>query len=397
MPVLAANGSFDGHEAWDENARDRSRVMPYTIRETGGYRIAVIGMNTPGMPNWFLPELLGGFEAHDPLPVFEKILREVEDQNPDAILLANHMGVRPGNFRDDEANRVVTLAQLCRRPDGTRRVAAIIAGHTHRELPNESIFGTPYTQASFFGIHLGRLDLAFDRDTRELLSVDPKLAKMDASIPLDPAIVSLTRDEVEAAETHLDEPAGELAHEFSHERLDQNPTDIERLIGRSIHDGLASRDIPVDVVMHGMLFTREPWPAGPKTIRDVWDIIPFENFIVTAEVTLEALKAIAAEGWASRRSLLGLNATYTGRGAETRCTSIKDKDGRELVPSRRYHLAVNSYDAAGGGGRLPTLRKVMEEPASKRNLRRLQSRALLVDLLRDHRPMTLDHLLARPS
>lgn len=111
MPVLAANGSFDGHEAWDENARDRSRVMPYTIRETGGYRIAVIGMNTPGMPNWFLPELLGGFEAHDPLPVFEKVLREVEDQNPDAILLANHMGVRPGNFRDDEANRVVSLAQ----------------------------------------------------------------------------------------------------------------------------------------------------------------------------------------------------------------------------------------------------------------------------------------------
>ena len=397
MPVLAANGEFDGHKAWIETARDRSRVAPYVFRETGGYRIALIGMTTPGMPNWFLPELLGGFEAHDPLPVFDKVLREVEAQKPDAIVLVTHMGGRPGNFRDDEANRVVSLAQLCRRADGTPRVAAIIAGHTHQYQPSESVFGTPYTQASFFGIHLGRLNLRFNSDTRKLHSVDPFAQRMDSSVPLDPAIIALTREEVEAAEAHLDEPAGELADELSHERQGQNPTDIERLIGRSIHDGLAARDIKVDAVMHGMLFTSEPWPAGPKKTRDVWDIIPFENFIVTIEVTLEALKAIAAEAWASRRALLGLDATYSGRGRETRCTSIKDADGRELEASRRYRIAVNSYDAAGGGGRLTTLREVMGEPANKYTLHRLQSRALLVDLLREHNPMTLDFLHSHPA
>ena len=392
MPVLAANGDFDGHRAWVEDSRDRSRVLPYVIRESGGYRIALIGMTTPGMPNWFLPELLGGFEAHDPLPVFDKVLREVEAQKPDAIILVTHMGGRPGNFRDDEANRVVSLAQFCRRADGTPRVAAIIAGHTHQYQPSESVFGTPYTQAAFFGIHLGRLNLTFHPETRELLSVDPFTEHMDSSVPLDPAIIALTREEIEAADAHLDEPAGELAEELSHERRAQTPTDIERLIGRSIHDGLTARNISADAVMHGMLFTSEPWAAGPKTIRDVWDIIPFENFIVTAEVTLEALMAIAAEGWASRRALLGLVATYSGRGRETRCTSIKDADGRELKPSRRYRIAVNSYDAAGGGGRLTTLRKVLDEPASNRTLQRLQSRALLIDLMREHRPMTLDFL-----
>ncbi len=392
MPVLAANGDFDGHRAWIEGHRDRSRVMPYVIREAGGYRVAIVGMTTPGMPNWFLPELLGGFHAHDPLPIFEKVLREVEAQKPDAIILVAHMGVRPGNFRDDEANRIAGLAQLCRRADGSSRVAAIIAGHTHQDQASEEVFGTPYTQALYFGIHLGRLNLGFDRESRQLVSIEPTVERMDASIPLDPSIIALTKERVEQAEAHLDEPAGVLADELSHRRQGQDPTDIERLIGRSIFDGLAARDVEVDTVLHGMLFTDAPWPAGEKTIRNVWEIIPFENFIVTAEVTLEALKAIAAEGWASRRPLLGLNASYSGRGRETRCTSIKDANGRELEASRRYRIAVNSYDAAGGGGRLTTLRAVLDEPASNRKLHRLQSRALLVDLLRKQSPLTLDFL-----
>lgn len=396
MPVLAANGSFDGARAWLEDDRDRSGVLPYVIRETGGYRVALVGLTTPGMPNWFLPELLGGFEAHDPLPAFEKVLAEVEAQKPDAIILASHMGVRAGNLRDDEANRVCALAKLCRRADGSSRVAAILAGHTHQFQASESVFGTPYTQAGYFGIHLGRLDLGFDPETRKLISVAPMTESMDATVPLDPAVVALTSEDIEEAEAHLGEPAGELAVELSHRRRDAEPTDIERLIGHSIHAGLAARDINIDAVMHGMLFTDKPWAAGKKTIRDAWEIIPFENFIVTAEVTLEALKAIAAEGWAARRPLLGLRATYAGRGRETRCTSIKDRQGRELQASRRFRIAVNSYDAAGGGGRLAVLRRVMDEPASKRTLHRLQSRALLIDLMRDHSPLTLDFLMRHP-
>jgi len=155
---------------------------------------------------------------------------------------------------------------------------------------------------------------------------------------------------------------------------------------------MAARGMAVDGVIHGMLFTEEPWPAGRKTIRDTWEIIPFENFIVTAELTLEALKAVAAESWAARRPLMGLQAIYAGRGREMKCVSIKDGSGRELEASRRFRIAVNSYDAAGGGGRLEILRRVMDEPASKRTLHRLQSRALLVDLMRDRSPVTMDVL-----
>lgn len=397
MPVLAANAEFDGHPAWIESRRDRSRVLPYIIRETGGYRIALVGMTTPGMPDWFLPELLGGFRAHDPLAVFDGILREIEAQKPDAIVLVAHMGVRPGNFRDNEGNRIAGLANLCRRADGSSRIAAMIGGHTHQNHASERVFNTPYTQAMYFGIHIGRVNLGFDRETRKLVSVAPIVERMDSTIGLNPAIITLTRGRVEEAEAHLDEPIGTLAQEFSHRRKGRNPTDIEMLIGRSIHDGLRARDIGVDAVLHGMLFTRKPWPAGEKTIRSAWEIIPFENFIVTAEITLDALKAIAAEGWVSRRALIGLTPIYVGRGPDIDCASIKDHIGRELDGSRRYTIAVNSYDAAGGGGRLVKLRETLKEPASNRKLHNLQSRALLVDLLRQQNPLTLDFIKAHPK
>ena len=394
MPVLAANGAFDGKRAWLESGRDHSRVCPYIIRQAGAYRIAVIGMTTPGMPNWFLPELLGGFEAHDPLVAFEAILREVEDQKPDAIILTTHMGGKPGFFRDDEANRVASLAKAGRRTDGSSRLAAIIGGHTHQHIPSETVHGVTYTQAAFFGIELGRIDLKFDPGTRKLLAVNAVTERMDSSVPLDPGIVALTRDRVAEAEAQLDLPAGELAEELSHLRKSQKPTDIELLIGKSILEGLSSRGIELDAVIHGMLFIDAPWPAGRKTVRNAWEIIPFENQIVTAEITLEALFAVAAEAWSQRRPLIGLKGTFTGRGDNTRTTSIRDAQGRELEASRRFKIAVNSYDAAGGGGRLPLLRRVLDEPASKRTLHPLQSRALLVDYLNRHQPLGLDQLRA---
>lgn len=393
MPVLAANGEFDGKKAWIEDNRDQSRVAPYVIREAGGYRIAIIGLTTPGMPNWFLPQMLGGFTAHDPVEALDAVLREVEAQKPNAIIMTVHMGGRGGRFRDDEANRISALSRLCLRSDGTKRVAAIIGGHTHQHQPHESANGIPYSQASYFGIHLGKLDLGFHPETRELISVEPKTELMDSAIALDPAILSLTKDPVDQAEAHLEEQAGVLAHELSHRRQGQSPTDIERLTGRAIFDGLAARQVEIDGVIHGMLFINSPWEAGKKRVRNAWEIIPYENFIVTIEVTLEALKVIAAESWAGRRPLMGLTPAFSGRGRDTKCTSIKDHHGRELQASRRFRIAINSYDAAGGGGRLTKLRQIVEEPASRCTFHKIQTRAMLIDLLRKHNPLTLDELM----
>lgn len=390
MPVLAANTTFDGVRGWDADRRDDATALPYIIKDLNGYRIAFIGLITPGMPNWFLPELVKGFEAHDPVPVLRETLAEVKAQNPDAILLGTHMGVRPWSTEDDAANRLFAITAAFPEIDG------IIGGHTHRDQPNRRVNDILYTQANYFGIHVGRLDLVFDRNSRRLVHAQPMTSYMDSSVEVDPEVVALVRDELDEAEAYMDTRVGVLADQLDIRNAPGNPSDLERLIGTSMYEGMARRNLRVDAVLHGLLFADAPIPPGEKTVRDLWGILPFENFVVTADITVEQLRAILTEVFANPRqlrSLMGLQPVVEGRGQNLSVPAILDREGERLPEDRRVRIALNSYDAASGGGRFRGMADILAEPASNLTLHDLQSRALLVEFFQHHETVRLANLV----
>lgn len=389
MPILAGNVSLHDARVWKESERERSTLMPYILREVNGYRIAIIGLTTPNMANWFLPELTKGFAAFDPVPVMQSVMDEVEAQQPDAILLATHMGVRPWSREDDAANRLFAITQAFPQID------AIIAGHTHRDQPERKVNSVVYTQASYFGIHLGHLELHFDRRTRKLAAIRPVTELMDSRYGLDPEVLSLSRDAINASDEHMATPIGTLADTLEFASRPGQPSPYERLIGSAILDGLRQRGIAVDAAIHGLLFTDAPLEAGEKTVADMWQVIPFENFVVTANVTIAQLRAMMTEMFRNRnhRSLMGLQAVIEGRGDALEVTGIQRADGSYFEDNERVTIAINSYDAASGGARFPITREILSEPESKRTLHRLQSRALLIEYFQNHSPVRLDSLV----
>ena len=60
MPVLAAN--MHGKAGGEISANPFVKIQPYILKEVDGIRIAVIGVTTPGMPFWFRPEFIRGFD-----------------------------------------------------------------------------------------------------------------------------------------------------------------------------------------------------------------------------------------------------------------------------------------------------------------------------------------------
>jgi 5'-nucleotidase / UDP-sugar diphosphatase len=390
MPVLGGNVKLHHHRVWEEDEREASTLSPYLIKELNGYRIAVIGLTTPNMANWFLPALTAGFAAFDPVPAMERILAEVKAQRPDAIVLACHMGVRPFAQSDDEGNRLFELSR--RFPE----IDAILGAHTHRDSPELRVNGIPYTQANYFGINLGHLELHFNRATRQLVGIRPSTELMDSRFGLDPEILALTRTEVEASASHLATPVGVLKDQLDFVSSPGQPSNYERLICTAILEGLERRNIPVDACIHGLLFTNSPLLPGEKTVADMWTIIPFENFVATAEVSIEELRQILEEVYRDRnhRSLVGLKPTLQGRGSSLRVTAIHAADGRELAPDDKIRIAINSYDAASGGGRFPVTRELLARPASRMTLHRWQSRALVIEFFEHHSPVTIDALRA---
>lgn len=375
MPALSANSLLDGKPAGDldDPRHPLSRVKPYILKEVGGFKIGVVGVTTTGMPYWFHPDLFRGFAFVDPIEPVRRALQALREAGADAVILSGHMGLRRGG--DDFANRTVSLMQEF--PEAV----AFIGGHTHQNVPNERVHGMLFTQANYHGIHAGRLDLIFNRHTRELLWAQPMTSWMDNRFALDPGILSLAADDLEAADAIMATPVGTLAEPLSIEGDIGRPSPLEELIGAAFIEGLAARDVPVDAVIHGLIFPDGDFPAGEKTIADMWTVMPYENKVVTARLNREEIITILYEvftDW-SKRSIMGMSVDLEGRGRNIEIKEVYDRHGRPLHGRNRYTVAFNSYDAASGGNRYLHLLEILNQRTSQTTLHPIQTRDLLVD------------------
>jgi 2',3'-cyclic-nucleotide 2'-phosphodiesterase (5'-nucleotidase family) len=135
-------------------------------------------------------------------------------------------------------------------------------------------------------------------------------------------------------------------------------------LGRWVADTMlaaasASLGVPVQAALtnHGGL--RRDLAPGPVRAEDLYEVLPFENQLVVAELTgaemvqlvRETLRHPGGEAWAGLRITLegtpdrpGLRVTWA--------------DGTPIRPTATYRLATSDYlvAVAGGGNGLPTLR-----------------------------------------
>src|SRR5207249_1754556 len=84
---------------------------------------------------------------------------------------------------------------------------------------------------------------------------------------------------------------------------------------------------------------------------DIWNLIPFENYVVTAELTPEEIKTVVEEVYASRepRNLLGFEIETEGSGYERRIAAVRLADGGTLERDKRYLIAFNTFDSRSAG------------------------------------------------
>jgi 2',3'-cyclic-nucleotide 2'-phosphodiesterase (5'-nucleotidase family) len=291
------------------------------------------------------------------------------------------MGLKPRTGGDDFANSVTALTSEF--PD----VAVFIAGHTHQAIPSRLTNGVLFTQADHFGIHVGRVDLVFDRNSRKLLGRQAICELMDNRFHLDDVVLSRAKSQLEEADAALAQPIGELAQTLHARGRSGHPSDIEKLIGAAITEALLERDVAVDGVMHGVFDENANLTAGTKTLKDIWNVIPYENYIVTAELSSNELKAVMEEVYASRerRNLLGFEVKLECRGADCRIASMTLQDGRLLDRSKKCLIAFNSFDSRSAGHHFMKLRALLETPSAKFVMHPMQTRDALIDYFRRYK------------
>jgi 2',3'-cyclic-nucleotide 2'-phosphodiesterase (5'-nucleotidase family) len=383
MPVLAANMLMEGKLAGEfpDAKHPLAKIQPFILKEIAGIKIAIVGITTPGMPFWLWPEFTRGLDFRHPVEPVRRAIASAKRGGADAIVLTGHMGLKTRTGGDDFANAVMALTSEF--PE----VAVFIAGHTHQDVPSRLTNGVLFTQADHFGIHVGRVDLLFDRNSKKLLRREAICELMDNRFACDQTVLSRAKSHLAESSAAVSEPIGELAETLRGRSHPGQPSDVERLIGAAIMEMLLERNAPVDGVVHGTFDDKADLIAGPKTVNDVWDIIPFENYIVTAQLSPEEIKISMEDVFASheKRNLLGFELKTEGRRDDCKIVSMALANRKPLDRNKKYVIAFNSFDARSGGHHFMKLRAFLERPEANCILHSMQTRDALIGYFQRHK------------
>ena len=362
--VLSANlersgrptGTLSG--AWE-------KVRPWQLHDVGGFKVALVGLTTPGLASWLPPETLGGVLPTDPAAALQRSVIEARAEGAEAVVVIGHMGWR---FRDNYSN---PLRELLR---NVRGVDVYLAGHSHQNQPSFSLHDVLCSQASYYGIHCGRVDLTFDTESRKIVDSQAYTLLMDDRFELDPAVMQRARPDLARSEAELARVVCTVAQPI---RGGGRNSGVVTLLCELFAETLARRQHPVDGVFHGS-FGTEMIPPGDLTVGDCWRLVPYENRLVTVSLSAKDLAAIVAEDAGDKfsdRTLWPFTVHFDASGTPTQ---LLYRD-RPVKPDERFTIAVNSYDSQSGGRRLPKLRAACESPEGKRTLTALDSRTAVID------------------
>ncbi|MCC7518913.1 MAG: bifunctional metallophosphatase/5'-nucleotidase [Verrucomicrobiae bacterium] len=385
--LLAANLRYDApSDAPPEIAKAFARVKPFVVREFDGVKVGVIGLTTPGVPSWSRPRLIPGLVVEDSLVALRRVVPHAKAAGCDLLVLSAHQGLRPRG--DDSANQIQALAR------GFPELDAIVGGHSHQPFEEQKVGGVLYTQANYWGSHLGRIDLVWDSAARRMVSRKARLIPMDASVPMDPEVLDALRADLDRTAEVLREKVGETAAPISASGGPKAATPLHDVLCAAIAEAVEARGGKADAVLHGLLAnSKTGLPAGTLRMAEVWSVVPYENTIGVAEFTRDQLLEILEENAAAYQSprfrgLWGLTMKIRPSAPHgERVVFLGDRAGRALPPDARVRLAANSYDLASGGRRWIRFRELADAPDAKLVEYDFQTREALAEYLRKHAPL----------
>ncbi|MCP2635807.1 bifunctional metallophosphatase/5'-nucleotidase [Microbacterium sp. HD4P20] len=355
-------------------------VLPeYTVRELDGVRVAFIGTVTPDTATMVTPTGIEGIEFGDQLEAANRVATEITDTDAaDVIVLLTH----DGSATEDCATIATGDTDYAQLVNGaSAEIDAIVSAHTHQAytcmVPVEGVEGTerPVIQAHQYGTTLGKLDISVDTETRELISIDASLVPLvggeDGETPLypaDPAVQSIVDEAAAEADVLGAVEVGEISGDIL--RGGTPPGDdrgVESSLGNLVADvylwatsneDYAGTPAQIGIMNPGglrddLLYGQD----GVVTYRDVAEVQPFANTLVTVTLDGAQLEQLLEEQWqpagSSRPKLhLGISEGFTyeydpDAAAGSRIVSMS-LNGEAVTADETFTVVTNSFLAAGG-------------------------------------------------
>ncbi len=348
-----------------------THYTPYIVKDVDGVRIGVLGLTTPGIPNWENVPNYEGLEFKETVSEAKKwvpILREQE--KVDLIAITMHMGIeedlRTGTTNPSQVANENAAIAIARQVPG---IDVILMGHTHRDVPSLVVNGVLLTQANRWASHVARVDVYLEKNTDGRWQVVAKSARtipVTEKTAIDSEIAQLGQAYDKETQDWLGRQIGESSEELTSNNCRFTDTAIIDLIQRVQMDAGQA-----EVSMAACFNPQAHIPKGPVTVRDIAGLYEYENTLVTLELTGQQLKDALEHSaryfreYQPGKSLTELvdqripgynfdvaeGVTYTldiTKPFGQRIQSLRFK-GQPLSPTQKLRVVTNNYRVNGGG------------------------------------------------
>ncbi|PLX25159.1 MAG: hypothetical protein C0599_01070 [Salinivirgaceae bacterium] len=166
-----------------ETATGKPAFKPFQIIIKDGVKIAILGITTPGIPNWLPEKLYKGLTFKGMVETAKKWMPIIKEEKPDIIVGLFHAGL-DANYEDFENNDPLN-------PNATLNVAkevpgfnVIFAGHDHRKavktITSKEGDTVYVVNAGSHGKYAGNVKIVFDKKTNSIHKIEARLDNLQS-------------------------------------------------------------------------------------------------------------------------------------------------------------------------------------------------------------------------
>lgn len=228
----------------------------YVVKTVGGIRVAIVGVVLGDLSGVYVtPNQVGPWRVLPVVETVRKYARMLREQSDLVVVL--------GHIHDEEEVDAI-LHQV---PE----VSVVVAGHNHVAYKSMmSVEGRVAVLVDGYGVGLGRLDLQVDMAAKKLKSAEWRKIPIGAQYAEDPRVKQLV-DKWEAKVTKIvDTPIGE-----STMHMDGRSPQLRKMIEKAMAEQTGA-----DIAWINPGNVRDALPQGRILARNLWNILPFDNYVV---------------------------------------------------------------------------------------------------------------------
>lgn len=322
------------------------KIYPAIVKEIDGEKVGIFGLTTPDTT--FLANPADDIVFNNAVDKAKETVAELKAQGVNKIIALSHLGYVPDQ-------------DLAAKVDG---IDVIVGGHSHTKLDKPVLVQkeepTLIVQANEYLNYLGKLEVSFDENgvikAHNGVLLDLKNYAADAAAAARVAELKAPLDELRK------QVVGNTTVPLNGARADVRTKETN--LGNMIADAMAAKaneSVPTTIAIQNGGGIRASIDQGDITLGEILEVMPFENQLVTLNLTGEEIWQALENGVSQVETaqgkfpqVAGLRFQYDpAKPAMERVWKVEVKNGDKYEAidlNKTYSVATNAFVADGGDG-----------------------------------------------